>query len=386
MRADAGADLLDLDVHGVVGVRLVGARPADARAAKARLGASARPLGRAPDIVVRFVPRLETRGLRYVEPGRAGYDDEGYVILSHGRRPVRARIPLGVDLPPYVIQCEHGTRPIPLLDAWMRLVALARGYVPLHASAFELDGTGVLVAGGPHAGKTSSMLAFASRGARFIADDLVLLDTDSGAMLGATTELSLADSQLDQLPPDHRFRIGPLRRGLLAGASLLERFGPRTASGDLGGLLHAAGPALRRRLKVRLSPDALFAAPSAGRARADVIFLAVSHVSSDTAAERETPARLAARLAAALRLELRPVHDHYDAYRFAFPDRRSELLEGAVERAERLLRRALEDRPVFLLRHPYPPSFEALRTTMEPLIEAAGAASASPPFSGRGVS
>lgn len=367
MRSHTAGGHLDFDLHGVVGIRLVNARAEEARVVRAQLGPLLRPLDRPADLTVRFVPRLRMPRLRYIEPGRSGFTDDGYFILSHRRRPVVARMPFDATGPAYEIQCEHGARSVPMLEDWVRLIALAKGYVPLHASAFEYQGTGVLVAGGPHGGKTSSLLAFAPTGARFVSDDLLLLSGDGRTMLGVPTEISVSDWQLDQLPGFQR-RLGPIRRALLAGARQLERLQPGRWDGAVGALGHAAVPALRRRLKVGLPPDAVFDRVGSCVADAGTVFLAMSHASPEIRVEPADPARLASRLATTLRLQLHPLFEHYLAYRFAFPGRNSELLETAGARAEDLLRCALADRQTFVLRHPHPVSLEGLRRAMQPFI------------------
>jgi hypothetical protein len=362
---------LDFDLHGIVGIRVVNARAEDARMVREQLGPTVRPLDRPPDLTVRFMPQRRMPRLRYIEPGRSGFTDDGYYVLSHRRRPVVARMPFDATAdtePRYVIECEHGARAVPMLEEWVRLIALARGYVPLHASAFQYHGTGVIVAGAPHGGKTSCLLAFAGTGARFVSDDLLLLSGDGGTMLGFATDISVADWQLDQLPGFRR-RLGPLRRALLAGARQLERMQPVAWPGWLGTLGHTAVPALRRRLKVSLPPDALFQRVGSCVADTGAVFLTLSHASPEILVEPVDPASLAGRLAAALRLQLHPLFEHYLGYRFAFPQRTSELLETAESQAYALLRRGLRGRDSFVLRHPHPVSLEELRRAMRPFVD-----------------
>lgn len=358
---------MDFDLHGIVGVRVINARTEEAAGVRAQLGPILRPLKRPPDLTVRFVPQLPVPGLRYIEPGRSGFTKDGYFILAHRRRPVVARMPFGAAGNEYEIECEHGTRSVPMLEDLVRLVALSKGYVPLHASAFEYQGTGVIVAGGPHAGKTSCLLAFARTGARFVSDDLLLLSGDGRTMLGVASDISVADWQLDQLPSS-RQRLGAVRRALLAGTRQLDRLQPGTWSGELGALGHAAVPALRRRLEVSLPPEAVFKRVGSCVADAGAVFLALSHDSPEIHVERVDPTHLASRLAAALRLQLHPLFEHYLAYRFAFPSRRFELLEQAETRAEDLLRRALAERDTFVVRHPHPVALEGLRRAMQPFV------------------
>jgi len=49
----------------------------------------------------------------------------------------------------------------------------------IHASCVEIGGQGVLIRGGSGAGKTSLLVELVNRGARFVADDSVVLTRDS---------------------------------------------------------------------------------------------------------------------------------------------------------------------------------------------------------------
>ncbi len=48
----------EYDLHGIVGIRLIDASPADLTTVAAQLGPIEAPLSRSPDIVIRFVDRL----------------------------------------------------------------------------------------------------------------------------------------------------------------------------------------------------------------------------------------------------------------------------------------------------------------------------------------
>src|SRR5918997_82180 len=105
----------DFDLHGIVGIRLVGASPGDERAVADQLGPIRTPgLDREPDIVIRFV----------------------------------------------------------------NLTALAKGALPLHAAAFTYRGTGVVVTGWAKGGKTETLLGFMAAGAEYVGDEWVYLDAN----------------------------------------------------------------------------------------------------------------------------------------------------------------------------------------------------------------
>ena len=120
---------MDYDVHGLVGVRLLGAGPRETAAVDRQLGPSRRGLDREPEITVRFVDRLDLRGpLRLI-----GLEDAGL----HGRRVPRPALQAqgagaGADrrrsssAARCEIVCERGLPAVPLLVATINLTALAR--------------------------------------------------------------------------------------------------------------------------------------------------------------------------------------------------------------------------------------------------------------------
>src|SRR5690606_6754723 len=85
----------DYDLHGLAGIRLLDAAPADVAAVTRQLGPIQAPLRREPDIVIRFVDRLPTSSrVRYLGVDEAGFTDDAFLVLrSKHKVPARVRIP-----------------------------------------------------------------------------------------------------------------------------------------------------------------------------------------------------------------------------------------------------------------------------------------------------
>lgn len=362
------ADTVDFDLHGVFGLRLVGASASDTATVARQIGPPQGALHRAPDVVVRFVDELPVNGLRWVEHGRTGFTDDGFYVLQSGKRTARVKIALDQIGGPCEIVCQRGLRSIPLLMAVVTLTALGHGCVPLHASAFVHRGAGVLVTGWAKGGKTEALLAFAAHGAEYVGDEWILLTAD-GRMLGVAEAMRVQDWHLDQLPRLRRL-VPAGRRLLFKGIRQLDRLHRHLPRGRLGrlfphALLGDALPALRRQLNVQLDPLEIFR-PSRDRCAAaiDRVFFMVSHDAPDIRVDRADPLEIASRMAASVSYEQLPVVSAYLAHRFAFPSRRNELLESAAATQSERLARVLGGKDAYIVRHPYPCDLQALFEAM----------------------
>ena len=361
---------VDFDIHGIVGVRLIGASPREVAAVTRQIGPSAPPLSRTPDIVVRFVDDLPLDGLHWVEYGRTGFTHDGFYFVQSGKRPARVRIPLDCVGGRCEIVCQRGLRSIPLLMAVVIATALGNGCVPLHASAFRYERAGVLVTGWAKGGKTESLLAFTGAGAEYIGDEWILLD-ERGRMFGIPEAMRLQDWHLRQLPRLRR-RVPPSRRAFFRAIRAADAVRRRLPGGRLGrvlgkGVLDDAMPALRRQLNVQVNPLEIFE-PRRGSddVTVDTLFFMVSWDDPRIQIDRADGAAIARRMSASVLYELNPLLSAYLAWRFAFPERPNVLLEGVDTMLTQRLDRVLRGRAAHVVRHPYPCQLTTLFEVMAP--------------------
>jgi hypothetical protein len=366
---------VDYDVHGLVGVRLLGAGPRETAAVDRQLGPSRGILEREPDITVRFVDRLDLRGpLRLIGLHDAGYTDDAFLVLrSKHKAQARVRFDVAQLGDRCEIVCERGLPAVPLLVATINLTALTRGALPLHASAFEVGGRGVVTTGWSKGGKTEAMLTFVSRGARFVGDEWVYVEGDGSRVHGLPEPIRLWDWHLAQLPEVRAkagtavvARLRGLRAAADAGSALARR---RDGRGKVGTLATRGANLIQGQLHVDAPPERLFGAGSLALSSSfDRLFLVTSADGPETVAEPVDPVAVAARMAASLRYEREPLLALYEKFRFAFPDARSGALETAPAREEELLRRVFAGKPAWEVRHPYPVDFAALHAAMAPHV------------------
>jgi hypothetical protein len=358
--ADGGP--IDYDLHGLAGIRLLGATPGDARAVDRQLGPIRGTLAREPDLVVRFVDRLDVTGrVRLLGVDDAGFTDDAFLVLR-SRHKARARVKIAMEElgAGGEIVCERGLPAVPLLIAALNLTVLARGALALHASAFVHDRRGVVVAGWSRGGKTEALVAFVAHGARYVGDEWVYVEPGGATVHGIPQPLRLWDWHLRQLPAQR----GRVRRADRARLTAL-----RAAAGAAGGRrLRRVGAALAEQLHVDVEPERLFAPGAiALSAPFDRLFWMGSWEDAHTAARAVEPGEIAARMVHSLQREREPLTRAYQQFRFAFPDRRNALLESAAEREEALLARVFAGKVSHAVEHPYPVDLARLFEVMRPL-------------------
>jgi hypothetical protein len=352
---------IDFDLHGLVGVRVLGAGPAEAAVVDRQLGGLRGPLRRDPDVIVRFVDRLDVSGpLRLLGAGEAGFSDDAFLLLR-SRHKSRARVRVDVERigRGCEIVAERGIRGIPLLVAIVNLSALARGVLALHASAFAVGPTGVVTTGWSKGGKTEALLSFMGHGARFVGDEWVYVADGGARVHGLPEPIRLWDWHLEQLP-SVRARIEARDRARLRALRTAARVARGRRADRVAALLEG-------QLHVDAAPARLFdAGAMAGWGSFDRLFLMRSWQEPDVRVSPVDGAEVAARMAFSLQYERAPLTACYEQFRFAFPDRVNPLIEEAPAREQALLHRMLDGRPAHAVDHPYPVAFEELFEAMRP--------------------
>jgi hypothetical protein len=365
------AEAVDFDLHGLVGVRVLGGTPADVAVVRRQLGHPETTLAREPDLTVRFVDRLALSPLTLVGIGESGYDDDAFYLLqAKGGSRRRTRMPFDRLGPGAEIVCERGISAVPHLLATVNLVLLTHDVLPLHATALEVDGKGLLVTGWSKGGKTETLLAVTSHGARYVGDEWVHLPPD-GRMLGLPEPIRLWAWQLAQRPDLLASRTPAERRRLRAWSTvsrIADEVADRSWKGS--GLVRRIAPAVGRQAYLQVAPDDLFGADGmVPSARLDAVVLVLSHEAPETVVHAVEPGEIARRMAASLAEERAPMMVHYRQFRYAFPDRSSPLLERAGEIESRLLAERLDHVPSAKVTHPHPCDVQVLGRAV---LEASG--------------
>jgi hypothetical protein len=365
----------DFDLHGIVGIRLVNASARDRATVRAQLGPLERPLEREPDILIRFVDRLDVQGdLQLIGLHEAAFTSDAFLILQSKRRtPARVQVALDRVGGQCEIVCERGLAAVPLLLPIINLTVLARGGLAMHASAFRYQGTSVLLTGWSKGGKTEALLAFTTHGAEYIGDEWIYFTADGEQMFGIPEPIRVWDWHLTQLPMYWK-QLGVrkrLRLRALRGASTalhgLGNAGGRRRDWQHG--VHRVAGLIDRQRYAHLRPhDAFRGHIGTLRAGVDRVLFVASHASPATTIQPMDPMFLADRMAFSLEEERTPFLSFYRQFRFAFPDRVNPHIDTAAATERERLRRVLRDRDCYAVHHPYPPSISALFDTIRPVL------------------
>jgi hypothetical protein len=370
-------ECVDYDIHGLLGIRLIDASPSDIERVSGHLGLPPAPFSGEPGIVINFVEALLTeKPLCHLGRDDVGFTDDKFVLLR-SRNLARARIELAFDTfsDRIEITCESGLPAIPLLRPMINMAMLARGIVPVHAAAFEHNGTGVLVTGWSHGSKTGTLLAFMADGAKFVGDEWIYLDADRDRMVGLPDHLEARPWYLRDLP-NYQRHAGRKDRLRVAMAEQAARWlSPRVAASErrnslTAKLIRFAHQALMDQQSIELVPTALFGrAACTLKSGLDLIIVAISRDSPGIDVEPVPVERVATQMAASFVFEQASLLSSYQKYLFAFPGRRNALFDQAEELYRGLALRALAGKKAFTMLHPYPVAIDALRKAVRPLLE-----------------
>lgn len=369
-------ETVDFTPGGVVRVRVADGRPADVAAVVRQLGeAQAAERDAAPQITIRFVDRLaETGPVRWIDLDDAAATDTDFLVLR-GRLGSRTRVVMPLDQAggPLEIVCERPVRAVPLLVPLINLAALGQGVVPVHGSAVQHDGRGILIVGWSKGGKTETVLSLMGRGAEFVGDEWIYLHPD-GRGIGIGEPIRIWGWQVNQLPwladaIGSRSRTSLRVTAGAAGAVRASRRVPGIRGSKLGSVLDRAEPIVRRQASVQVPPGQLFGERVRPETVIDAVILASSVADEGVSMTRVDSADLVERVVQSNHHERLNIITAAAKFRFAFPGRPTDAIDGASDIERSLLGRFFADRPAWRLDHPYPPMVERLADAIIPALE-----------------
>ena len=361
-------------LHDLARVRLVDAPASSRERVRRILGTEPTVPDGDADIVVRWVERLTTDGpLRWIGRDRSAFDDCSFYLVegaANGGRHL-ARLPLDrAGQPGLEIVCESGIVRPPGLIELLNLRMLATGVLPIHGSAFRWRGIGVVAAGWSKGGKTEALLAFAADGADVVADEWSYAASD-GSIVGFAEPVRVERVHAEQLRSGDRLPVAARRRFQLGRIGAVAVGVLRRAGSPGRRLANVVAPTVDRAQSVTMAPSALFGDRYVARGTLDHVVALFTTDLGAPQARPSSPDRIADRMVFAHVHHRRDLVARYHELRFAFPDRRSELLERVEDVERELLHAALDGIPCTELLLPHPPTLDAVRAALAPRLLAA---------------
>lgn len=370
---------VDYDLLGVVGIRLENATPVQIAAIGRQIGSPAGTLKREPDITIRLennLPALDKGALLGLND-TLFTEDRFYIIRGDHINRQMVQVDFRQIGGPVALTCHNGLSAVPsLINPVINFMMLKKGYIPLHATAFALHGTGVLLTGWSKSGKTEILLAFMEHGAEFIGDEYIYIDAEGKSIRGIRKPITLWEWHLPELDRywhligrSERARLRTLRTSLniLQIASrknvIPGRFLNNIADRVIG--------EIQIRMATKISPRKIFGQQVKGQVvQLDKVVFTATHLSREVRVRPMDTAEIAARMAHSNSHQRKFFMDYYRKYLFAFPENTNDLIDG-IDRLELdALVQALAQKDGHRIDHPYPVPFEDLFAALHPAIRA----------------
>lgn len=364
---------VDFNFHDLFSIRLENPTTESVRAVRNQIGLQPSVFQGEPDLRVSYVDHFDIP-LYYLVMESAGFTDHAfYIVTGSGHKQFLVQFPFGEVGGPCQIVCESGIGEIPLLKLVINLRMLTKGLMPIHASAFEFGGRGVVINGWPKGGKTSTLFSFLRRGATFVSDEWLYVDSSS-KIYGLMQPIKLSDWQLRQLPEYH-VKVKRMKRWMIQGLRWLdavERSVPEWARENLlsARAFHQGVRYLNKKQRhVVLSPEKLFAANlEAPVGHFDYLLLTLSHESPEVSVNPLSMDMALERLMASLHYEWLKWEEYYNQYAYAFPYKRNRLMDMAWDKQRELLKQILANKQIFLVSHPHPVELDELYNAVSRIL------------------
>jgi hypothetical protein len=366
---------IDFDLHQIVGIRLIDPSLQDTNSVSKQLGLLKTSLNYNPDILIRFVDRLAISStMQYLDINESGYTDNSFVVLR-SKHKASARVQIAFDQigQQCEITCERGLPAVPLLIPIINLTALVKGALPIHASAFQFKGKGILTTGWSKGGKTEMLMAFMMNGATYIGDEWIYINNNGKHMHGIPEPIRLWDWHLQMLP-SYRTRIPRADRIRLGVIKLIQSLDKPLSEGPVVKRLFAKmfsrlRPVLKHQLHVDISPRQLFKQNTEDLSSTfDKVFFLSSNDSPEIVVQPIDPLEIASRMVFSYQYEQMNFLSYYWAFRFAFPQLQNDYIVRTEELQRQRLMEVLANKESFGVYHPYPVSLPALYEAVYPFM------------------
>ncbi len=357
---------IEYDIHGILGLRIVGASLPSARFL-AREMDPLTPSMLTSDPAVSLITSSETMpdGARQYLGNAGDFQECAFTSSDFWLRDGNEMLRIPFDSIGNSCELRHTPgfslrRVLSYARPILQVSLLANNAVAVHSAAAVHEGKGILFAGWAESGKTEAMLAFLHMGSSFVSDKWTILSGDGNTMHNFPTPVTVRQWVLDRLPglsenlttaEQWRARAGSIAAALLVRAR---------AKRGLKAVANFVGPAVNSSSRVSVPPSQLFGhsksfpVPLSLSAPLRKIFFLVTGENREVSVRAAAPHDVAHRLVRCGEYERRGLLGLYTKFKYAIPDRASSVMDEVRERESAMLSRILESKEVFLVETAFP--------------------------------
>jgi hypothetical protein len=355
-------NIIEFNFHEIVGLKLINPTDFDVNVITKKFDITPQKLTFEPDIVITYNKELAFPDLTYIGLNAAAFSNNDFYILSNGKENVKVIVPFeDIGLKQLKIVCESGSPDIPLLNHFINLTFLSKGYLPLHSTAFQYDDIGALVLGWTKGGKSESLFSFMNNGAEYVSDEISIISNNGKEVLGLKVPICIWKYQFKEIP-DFIPKLNFQKQVIMKVIQLIKTLNKIINFK----LIDKAVPLLDTQLHVKTLPSKIFSSDRIiPKMKLDVVFFAVSHSSNEIVVEPISINEVIDRMISSQEEELDYFYNFYRMFKYAFPQRINEFLENLMNIQYRLMKKLLENKKAYIVKHPYPVSFKNLYTKMK---------------------
>jgi len=305
------------------------------------------------DVEVQFVDRIRSKGLTYIS-SLACYDEKRFFLIDkYGNKSSLPFDALTEDRCKVVAEkdIDPGFFFRSILQSIIRYRLIRHDIAYVHSSAVEYKGQGILFPAWGGIGKTSLLLRFMEDGARYMADDRVLVSSE-GKMLIHNTALNLLHYNYKEFPR-LRERLDMTKKVFFFANRFIERVSEawlkwNSKRSFFNKVIVAVRDLSNKTLWTEVDVRKVF--PESGisiQTSLDKIFFMSRVAEEDFRVRPFSAEELARRMAACLRGDLNKMERAYQMFLFAFPYKDNPLVQNAPEEELKIMEKAFSGKDIW---------------------------------------
>lgn len=317
-----------------------------------------------PDIKIIYQEKISAKKITLIGMN-AGFDEANFYLLLRNGHTSKAIIPLDKVGENCEIICENEIVNIPLLNYIILLSFLKKNWVAVHSSAFVFDGKGTLILSWSNGGKTSTLLSFLKNGAEFVSDEWTIISENGKSLQGLPTKLSIWKwyfKEIKNILPKIKIQQ-KINFNLIHLFLKMNDVGKKCGFQNLEfiKIVDRVAIRLKNNLRIHVHPKNLRNIKIVkGEAQLDLVLFTVSSLDGFLGIQKIAAHEVIERMVQSNKQEYDDLLHHYTMFRFAFPNRRNNLLDTFEEMHRKILTSCFFGKEIYKIIHPYPVPIDKL--------------------------